>query len=161
MGRAKGSGAMNMVSARSSIVERTEAEKLKTFLESKNLYHWTEANQVTLLKETGFSAGVYLTLTGDEPEENWNQDIIWLYKPTRLTIDAAQLDLTLMQHDPYSGEDVVDWDEEERTAIRSFELTENVFYAGNVPASAIIDVKEFLPSPSWKMKTASPEDYGY
>lgn len=145
-----------------NVNSRENLAQLAKHLESATLYHWTEANQAPELVTQGFSDyGVYLTASGDDPVFSWNPDIIWLYRPTRLTIDSSQLDLTLLRYDPYSGEGYVDWDEEKRTAVQSLELTGNVYYAGPIPASAVLASQEFAPPRSWKMTNANPEDYGY
>lgn len=100
------------------------------------LYHWTEADIVEFLLRNGFSEqGVYLTTYGFDPQSDWNEDIIWLEKPTRLTINMSQLDPELLNDDEYS-EDYPD---------------DNFHYAGAIPASAIVYVKEFEPRPGWKM----------
>jgi hypothetical protein len=117
------------------------------------LYHWTEEYSASEIKTTGFKeGGLFLTRDGDDPEEYWNEDIIWLYRPTRIEIDTSYLDLKFLYDDPYSGEDRED---------QSYLTTGNALYKLAIPAQAVLSIKTFMPARSWKVNNDQPEDHGY
>lgn len=68
------------------------------------VFHWTHARDVASIAATGLrpspggwmgqhdgEPAVALTLTGDDPAQNWNSNIFWILRPVRLTIDLDRL----------------------------------------------------------------------
>lgn len=149
------------------------------------LYHWTEAACVEAIMGEGAEGlrtsvggfcgqhedepAVNLTETGMDPAEGWNENIFFVARPVRLTIDVSQLDPALLGPDLNSlledgtaaamMDDGVDPGEAvNQTWEMSLRYAQNVRYAAPIPASAIIEARGFVAPRDWK---ASPLDYGY
>jgi hypothetical protein len=99
--------------------------------DSKNIHKWLDASEIA-------PAGTYLTENGEDPESSWNDDIPFMDKPVRITIDPDKLDPDQFGYDPETGEGYqngMEWG--------------NHYYKGIVPREAIMDVKTFKAPTHW------------